>query len=120
MNRHSKPSAVHASHDSRPHSSWMLGLLVLALVFFLLWHGMARAEDIAPPQDDTTAPATSQTAPAAPGCSDNMDFSPEENLPSPFDADQASFRRAPAPRIGLRPAAVDDNCQASTEQPRQV
>jgi hypothetical protein len=98
----------------------MMALLVLALAFFLLWHGMARAEDFAPPQNDTTPPATSQAAPAAPGCSDNMDFSPEDNLPSPFDADEAAFRRSHAPLMVLRPIATDDNCQSAIEQPRQV
>lgn len=117
MNRHSR-SAARASHDTRHQSVWMIGLLVLALAFILVWQGMARAEDFAPPQDDISPPVPSQTAPAAPGCSDTMDFSPEDNLPSPFDAYQAAFRRAP--HNGLKPAATDDKCQAASEQPRQA
>ena len=59
MNRHSKPRAARAEHDSFYQPSLMAALLALALAILLLWHGMARAEDFAPPQNDTSQPATS-------------------------------------------------------------
>ena len=95
----------------------MAALLVPALAMLLLWHGMARAENFATPQDDTSQ----ADAPLDSGCStDSMDFSPEENLPSPFDADTAAFRQLRMMQPGLQPAALRDACQGSALQPQQV
>jgi hypothetical protein len=120
VNRHSKPRAARAELDSFYQPSLMAALLALALAILLLWHGMARAEDFAPPQNDTSQPATPDAAPAGSGCTDDMDFSPEDNLPSPFDANTAAFRQSQAALMGLRPTALDDSCQGSAERPQQV
>lgn len=121
MNRPSKTRAV-ASPAEQDHyrPSFTAALLALAAAIFLIWHGMARAEDFAPPQDNAGQPAASDSMPAAPGCTDNMDFSPEENLPSPFDADSVAFRHSPASRPMARPAATDDSCQTPDQRPEQV
>ena len=120
MNRKSKPRAARAELDSFYQPSLIAALLALAVAILLLWHGMARAEDFAPPQYDTSQPATSDAAPPGSGCTDDMDFSPEDNLSSPFDADTAAFRPSRAPLMGLRPTALNDACQGSAERPRQV
>jgi hypothetical protein len=98
----------------------MAALLALALAFLLIWHGMARAENFAPPVDDTNQPATATAPPAASGCTDDMDFSPEDNLPSPFDASTAAFRQLHAPLMGPRPTAFGNSCQGSAQRPQQV
>jgi hypothetical protein len=97
----------------------MAALLALALAFLLLWHGMARAENFTPPQDDTSQ-AAAVVAPLDLGCTDDMDFSPEDNLPSPFDADTVAFRQLRMPLPGLHPAALDDSCQGSVLRPQQI
>jgi hypothetical protein len=118
VSRYSKSRAARAEHDSFYQPSLMAALLALALAF-LLWHGMARAENFAPPQDDTSQPAA-EAAPLDSGCTDTMDFSPEENLQSPFDADTAAFRQLQTPLLGLQPAALDDSCQGPALLPQQV
>jgi hypothetical protein len=120
MNRTSKPRAARAERDCFYQPSLMAALLALALAFLLLWHGMARAENFAPPQDDTSQPATTVAAPLGSGCTDNMDFAPEDNLPSPFDADTAAFHQLRTPLLGLHTAAMNDNCQGSAPRPQQV
>jgi hypothetical protein len=119
VNRHSRPRAARAERDSFYQPSLMAALLALALTFLLVWHGMARAENFAPPEDDTSQPATADAAPAGSGCTDDMDFSPEDNLPNPFDAGTAAFRQLQAPLMGLRPTTLDDRCQGSAE-PQQI
>jgi len=120
MGRYSKPRAARAERESFYQPSLMTALLALAVAFLLLWHGMARAEGFAPPQNDTSQPATTAAAPLDSGCTDNMDFSPEENLPSPFDADTAAFRQLQTPLLGLYPAALEDSCHGSAPHPQQV
>jgi hypothetical protein len=112
--------AARAERDSFYQPSLMAALLALAMAFLLLWHGMARAENFAPLQDDTSQPASTAVAPLDSGCTDNMDFSPEENLPTPFDADTAAFRQLRTPLLGLHPAALDDSCHGSALRPQQV
>jgi hypothetical protein len=120
VNRHSPPRAARAERDCFYQPSLMAALLAMAFAFLLIWHGMARAENFAPPEDDTNQPATATAAPAGSGCTDDMDFSPEDNLPSPFDADTAAFRQLQAPLMGLRPTALDNSCQGSAQRPQQV
>ncbi len=121
MNRRSKPRAARAELDSFYQPSLMATLLALAVAFLLICHGMARAENFAPPQDDTSQPAATDAAPAGSGCTDNMDFAPEDNLPSPFDADSAAFHPSHEPLMGLlRPMALDNSCQSSVQRPQQV
>jgi hypothetical protein len=120
VNRHSRPRAARAERDSFYQPSLMAALLALALAFLLIWHGMARAENFASPEDNTHQPATTTAAPAGSGCTDDMDFSPEDNLPNPFDADTAAFRGLQAPLMGLRPTALNDRCQSSAQRPQQI
>ncbi len=116
MRRPSRPRAASAERDSFYQPSLMAALLALALAFLLIWHGMARAENFAPPQDD----ASQAAAPLDSGCTDTMDFSPEENLPSPFDADTAAFHQLRTPLTGMQPVALEDSCRDSAPQPQQI
>jgi hypothetical protein len=118
VKRSSKSRAASAELASFYQPSLTAALLALAMALLLLWHGMARAENIAP-QDDANPSAAA--APLDSGCStDSMDFSPEDNLPSPFDADSAAFRQLRMPQPGLQPAAVTNACQAAAQQPDQI
>ena len=122
MNRHSRVRAVaeSAGHDSYYQPSWLAALLALAVAISLMWAGMARAEDFAPPQDDASQPTAAEAAPAGLGCTDDMDFSPEDNLPDPFDADLVAFRQSRSPLMLPQPTALNDSCQGPSQAPVQV
>jgi hypothetical protein len=116
MHRHRKAKAValRADSDSIYQPSLTLALLALALAMLLAWHGMARADDAAanPPQsaqlpDTVQGPGTDRIPPGL-ACSDNMDFSPEDNIPSPFDADSVAFHFTRV--AGLAPISQNDGC----------
>ena len=86
----------------------------------LAGHGMAHAADL--PQVQTTEPAP-DAAPEGLGCTDDMDFSLEDNLPSPFDADDVAFHPAsarPFAALGVMPVDTDANCQGSGERVESV
>jgi hypothetical protein len=119
MNRHPKARAVAQStqHHSFYQPSGIVALLALILALFLMGHGMARAADL--PQADSSQPAP-DAAPSPLVCTDNMDFSPEDVLPSPFDADGVAFHPARArPFAALMialPETLDDGCQGPSER----
>lgn len=123
MNRYSNLRAACAKRDHLLQPGVMAALLALALAFLLVCHGMARAENLNPPQSKTDQATTPIAAPPGSVCSgsgsDAMDFSPEENLPSPFDADAVAFRHSQMPRPGLYRAA-DDDCRNSVLRPQKT
>ena len=88
--------------------SFIAALLALAAAMLLGWYGMARA-------DGFEAPETSQsdqpsTPPAVLPCTDQMDFSPDDNLPGPFDADDVAWHPARVPLFPLLKATLDGGC----------
>jgi hypothetical protein len=113
---------VTARQDSYYQPSLLMALLALILAMLLAWHGMAHADsanrDADAPGTDAVMPldagpgdaAPGQTAPGAIGlpCSDQMDFSPEDNLPDPFDADSVAWHNSGAFHV-IRPA-MDGVC----------
>lgn len=89
----------------------------LAAAFFLSWHGMARAEGFNPlAEEKAQLPDSIHGRPGAdrvpPGlaCPDNMDLTPEDNLPSPFDADLVAWRGGHGRAQALRPIANVSGC----------
>jgi hypothetical protein len=122
MHRHRKAKAavLRADHDSIYRPSVTLVLLALALAMLLAWHGMARAEDFAanPSQaaqlpDAVRGPGADRIPPGL-ACSDAMDYAPEDNMPSPFDADRVAFHVMRAG--GLTPISQNDGCPALREK----
>lgn len=102
MHRHRKEKAVamRAGQDVFYRPSFAAVLLAFALAFLLSWHGMARAAEYAPPAtaelpDSISLPSADRLPPK--GCNDDIDMSPEDARPSPFDAELVAFHpRAPA------------------------
>ena len=115
-----RTAAKAAEHDFSYQPSLTAALLALALAICLMWHGMARADDFATPDDDTSQTAPSQSVLDSPGCTDDMDFSPEDNLPSPFDADRVVFHPSRLAVRLARPTAVDNGCPSPGEQPVSI
>jgi len=113
--RKAKAIAIHADDTACYRPSFAAALVALALAIFLAWHGMARADDFAvnPPQaahlpDAVQGPGADRIPPGL-ACSDDMDFSPEDNLPSPRDTDSVAFR--PGHHGLAHPVASDDRCR---------
>jgi hypothetical protein len=81
--------------------------MVLALCFS--WQDMARADGFDPKAleaaelPDTAEGPGADRIPPGLACRDSMDFSPQDNLPNPFDADSVAYR---AGRDGTQPRAV--------------
>ena len=126
MHRHRKAKAavLRAERDPIYQPSVTLVLLALALAFFLSWHGMARAEDFAanPPKaaqlpDAARGPGADRIPPGL-ACSDDMDYAPEDNMPSPFDADRVAFHVTRAG--GLAPISQNDGCPALRQKTDKV
>ena len=113
MHRHRKAKAValRADHDSIYQPSLTVALLALALAILLAWHGMARADGFeAPPSEGTTQSDQPSTPPAVLPCTDQMDFSPDDNLPDRFDADDVAWHPARVPLFPLLKATLDGGC----------
>jgi hypothetical protein len=117
MNRTRKAKAVatRADDDACYRPSFLAALLALALAIFLAWHGMARADDFAanPPKaaqlpDAAQGPGADRIPPGL-ACSDDMDFSPEDNLPDARDIDSVGFH--PGPHRLAHPVASGDRCR---------
>jgi len=92
--------------------------LFLAMALLLPWQGMAQADDYVPPAtsqlpDSAQGPGADRIPPGL-ACTDDMDFSPEYNQPSPFDADSVAYRPRQDRALAM-PVAQDDRC----ENPRQ-
>ena len=105
MRKYQKGNAV-ASRAEKTGSRLPAGflLLALAMALFVGLNGMARAEGFnATAEEKAQLPDSVRGKPGAdripPGlaCPDNMDLTPQDNLPSPFDAELVSWRGAPMP-----------------------
>jgi hypothetical protein len=116
IRRKGKAVAMRAGQDAFYQPSFAAVLMALAVAFVLCWHGMARADDFAanPPEaaqlpDAVNGPGADRIPPGM-VCSDNMDYAPEDNIPSPFDADRVAFH--PTRAQGLMPISQNDGCPA--------
>jgi hypothetical protein len=119
MNQRRRAKAT-VRQDSYYQPSLLMALLALILAMLLAWHGMAHADstsqDAEAPQGDAVMPmdagpgASGEAAPGETGlpCTDQMDFSPEDNLPDPFDADSVAWHHGAAFHV-IRPA-MDGAC----------
>ena len=92
MHKHRTAAALRAENTSLAHV-WRAALLALGLL--PAWHGMARADDFIPPAasqlpDAVQGPGADRIPPGL-ACTDEMDLSPEENMPRPLDADRVAF-----------------------------
>jgi hypothetical protein len=79
----------------------------------LLWQAPSFAAEETPTVEtdlpDAVHGPSADRVPPGLACTDDMDFSPEDNMPSPFDADLVAFhivRDQPAPP----PATTDEGC----------
>ena len=88
-------------------------LLASAMAIFLGMSGMARADGFNPmAEEKAQLPDSVHGKPGAdrvpPGlaCPDKMDLTPEDNLPSPFDADLVAWHGG----HGLKPIANVSGC----------
>jgi hypothetical protein len=115
MHEHRNAAASRAEHASFYHAS-RAGLLALALL--LPWQGMAWAEDYIPPAasqlpDTAQGPGADRVPPGA-ACTDDMDLSPEDNLPDPLEGYDVAFHPAHA-RLA-RTISDDGGCPVSIRQ----
>ena len=97
--------------------------MLVALVLLLVWQGVAQAAEYVPP-DRTQLPDAvhgqgADRIPPGLACTDNMDFSPEDNLPSPFDADSIAYHPRPAGLFALR-ASTDGRCPGSMPKVNKI
>jgi hypothetical protein len=107
---------MRARQDAFYQPSFAAVLLALALAFLLSWHGMARADgfQVNPPKaaqlpDAVNGPGADRIPPGL-ACSDDMDYAPQNNMASPFDAHRVAFRFTRAGR--LAPISQNDGCPA--------
>ena len=100
-----------ARQESHYQPSWIAALLALIAAMLLAWQGMARADGFeAPPSEETTQSDQPSTPPAVLPCTDQMDFSPDDNLPDPFDAVDVAWHPARVPLFPLLKATLDGGC----------
>jgi len=109
MNSNRKARAV-ARQQSHFQPSWTAALLALIAAMLLAWHSIARADGFEAPQADTSQSDQPSTPPAVVPCTDQMDFSPDDNLPGPFDADDVAWHPARVPLFPLLHVALDGGC----------
>jgi hypothetical protein len=68
---------------------------LMALALLINAQGALLAAEYAPPVDSDLPDAihgpSADRVPPGLACTDDMDFSPDDNLPSPFDADPVAF-----------------------------
>ena len=86
--------------------------LMIALAFLLVCQGGAvLAAEFAPPKDadlpDAISGPSADRVPPGLACTDNMDFSPEDSMRSPFDADLVAFRPHRETQPAAKPAASE-------------
>ena len=89
--------------------------MLLALVFLLVWQGVAQADvfnpaalDAAQVPDAVHGPGADRVPPGL-SCTDEMDFAPENNLRNPLDADSVAWRLL-LDRAYAQRAATDRGC----------
>ena len=104
MNSNRKPKAA-ARQDSYYQPSWFAALLALVAAMLLAWHGMARADGFEAPPTETSQSDQPSSPPEVTPCTDQMDFSPDDNLPDPFDADDVAWHPGPG---GVIPPPAGD------------
>jgi len=109
MNSNRRAKAA-ARQESYYQPSWVAALLALVAAMLLAWQGMARADGFeSPPAESSQSDQPSATPEALP-CIDQMDFSPDDNLPSPFDADDVAWHPACVPLYPLLRVTLDGGC----------
>jgi hypothetical protein len=117
MHEYRNAAASRAEHTSFYRAS-RAGLLALALL--LPWQGVARAEDedyVPPPASqlpDTTQGPGADRVPPGLACTDDMDLSPEDNLPDPLDGYDVAFH--PAHTRLARTISDDSGCPVFIRQ----
>lgn len=99
-----------ARQESFYQPSWMAALLALVAAMLLTWHGMARADGFEAPPTQTSQSDQPSTPPEVLPCTDQMDFSPDDNLPDPFDADDVAWHPARVPLFPLLRVTLDGGC----------
>lgn len=92
-----KAASLRAEEDFY-QPSWIAALIALALAATLIWHGAARADEFTPPEsanlpDSIHGPGADRLPPGQ-GCSDDMDYSPQDITRTPLDTKLVSFRKA--------------------------
>ena len=115
MHEHRNAAASRAGHTSfrlAPRT----GLLALALL--LPWQGMAHAQDYVPHPasqlPDTAQGPGADRIPPGLACTDDMDLSPEDNLPDPLDGYDVAFH--PAHHRLARTISDESGCPVASPQ----
>jgi hypothetical protein len=109
MHSNRKARAV-ARQQAHYQPSWTAALLALIAAMLLAWHSMARADGFEAPPAETSQSDQPSTPPAVLPCTDQMDFSPDDNLPDPFDADDVAWHPARVPLFPLLQVTLDGGC----------
>ncbi len=117
MTRYRKAKAVAARREDYYQPSFGFALMALAAAILLLWQGMAQAQSL--DETVTAPPATHDTLLL--GCRDEMDFTPDEGLPSPMDAWDAAWHGPQHGKAAARLAVRDESgCVATVETLRSL
>jgi hypothetical protein len=116
MHEYRNAVASRAEHKPFCHAA------VLALALLLPWQSMARAEGYAPPAasqlpDAVQGPGADRIPPGL-ACTDDMDLSPEDNLPDPLDGYDVAFHPAHA-RLA-RTISDEGGCPVSSQKVDKV
>ena len=118
MNTLRMAALLRADGDSRYYRP---AAMLLALVLLFVWQGVAQADEFAPPDrmqlpDAIHGPGADRLPPGL-ACTDNMDFSPEDNQPSPFDADSIAHHQRSGRSFAL---ATDSRCPGALPKVNRV
>jgi hypothetical protein len=115
-NRRARAAARRENHYQ---ASWIAALLALAAAMLLAWHGLARADGFEAPPTENSQSDQPSTPPAVLPCTDQMDFSPDDNLPDAFDAVDVAWHPARVPLFPLLRVTLDGGC-GDLNSPTQI